>query len=257
MSCPAKSFAGAIAATLLLGACSGELSTLDPAGPAASRIATLWWVMLGGAFVILLGVMGTAIYALRSAAKERNFSTRKVLIGWGLAFPIATLLALMAVSFLPGELLPRSPEENAIRAQAHQWFWTFDYPGGERTIDVLHVPAGEEFAIAITSEDVIHSFWIPRLGGKIDAVPGKVNHIRLKADRPGRYLATCAEYCGIGHAHMRFEALAHRPEDYAAALTAATDRAAARAPVLEQRDAPAALVIEEWGDYLLDWLGIT
>jgi len=221
-------------------------------------VATLWWVMLAASAVILTGVVGTALYALRPVRKEREFSTRKVLIGWGLVFPVVTLLALMGFAFLRGEqLLARADgAEGAIRANAEQWAWTFQYPGGQQTTHVLHVPAGEEFTVAITSADVIHSFWVPRLGGKMDAIPGKVNLLRLQADQPGIYRGICAEYCGIGHAHMMIEVRAHAPGDYSRALAAASDVPNDISPVLEQRPAPAGSIIARWADYLFDWLGI-
>jgi cytochrome c oxidase subunit 2 len=249
----------AAAGALLLAGCAGELSTLDPAGPAAARVATLWWVMLGGAVVILTGVVGTALYALRRVARQRTFSEGRVLIGWGLVFPVVTLLALMAFAFLRGEqLLGRGdPADQPLRAHSQQWSWTFGYPGGEQTSQILHVPSGQEFTLAITSGDVIHSFWVPRLGGKMDAIPGKTNQLRLQADQPGIYRGVCAEYCGLGHAHMQFEVHAHLPEDYPAALASAAEVVADPLPVLEQRPAPVGTLIGRWADYLLDWLGVT
>jgi cytochrome c oxidase subunit 2 len=242
-----------------LPACSGELSALDPAGPAAERVAALWYIMLWGAAVILTGVMGVAIFALATAARERQFATRKVLIGWGLIFPVLTLSALMAFAFLRGEqLLARGDDEaGAIRVHAERWQWRFAYPGGQQSANVLHIPAGREFAVVITSEDVIHSFWVPRLGGKIDAVPGKHNHLRLRADRPGIYYGQCSEYCGTGHAHMQFEVHVHPESDYPAALAAADDVEAVPLPVLEQRRAPASHTIERWTDKVFDALGLS
>ncbi|MHB9880582.1 cytochrome c oxidase subunit II [Pacificimonas sp. ICDLI1SI03] len=245
------------AGSVCLAGCTGEFSTLQPAGPAAQHVATLWWGMLAGAAVILTGVLGTAIYALKRERALRNISSRRLLIGGGLIFPTVTLLILMAFAFLAGDtLLARADgSDDVIRVRAQQWGWTIDYPGGERTENVLHVPAGEDFTVAITSEDVIHSFWVPRLGGKMDAIPGKENRLRLQADLPGTYRGTCAEYCGIGHAQMQFEVRAHPAADYAAALRGASLRPAEDRPVLNPRRAPAANIIERWTDYLLDWLG--
>ena len=214
--------------------------------------------MVWSAAAILGGVMATAIYALATAGRKRQFSTRRVLIGWGLVFPTVTLTALMAFAFLRGEqLLARSEDEaQAIRVHAERWQWNFAYPGGERSANVLHIPAGREFAVVITSGDVIHSFWVPRLGGKMDAVPGKRNHLRLWADRPGVYYGQCSEYCGPGHAHMQFEVHAHRPAEYAAALAAADDIEARPLPVLDQRTAPASGTIERGLDSALEALGL-
>ncbi|MCX9148002.1 cytochrome c oxidase subunit II [Erythrobacter sp. WG] len=243
---------------IVLPGCSGELSALDPAGPAAARVEVLWLILVWGAAAILTGVMGTALFALATAERERRFSTRRVLIGWGLAFPTVTLSALMVFAFVRGDqLLAREEDEStAIRAHGEQWRWRFAYPGGAQSTGVLHVPAGREFTVIVTSADVIHSFWVPRLGGKMDAIPGRRNALRLQADRPGVYLGQCSEYCGPGHAHMHFEVHAHPPDAYAAAMAAADDAALAPLPVLEQRPAPAARTIETWADRVLDMVGL-
>jgi cytochrome c oxidase subunit 2 len=89
------------------------------------------------------------------------------------------------------------------------------------TRNVLHLPAGTPVDIVVTSKDVIHAFWVPTLAGKVDAVPGRTNRLRIQADRPGQYEGQCNEFCGLGHAVMRFVVFVHRPEDYAAALAQA------------------------------------
>jgi cytochrome c oxidase subunit II len=241
-----------------LSGCAGDLSILDPAGPGARQVANLWWVMLAGATVILLGVVGTAIYALRKADRPRTFSDRRVLAGWGLLFPLVTLGALMGYAFFRGDILLPGYDDRqpVIRAHAQQWFWTFEYPGGAQSLQVLHVPEGEHFTLAITSEDVIHSFWVPRLGGKMDAVPGKENFLRLRADEAGVYRGVCAEFCGIGHAHMQLEVHAHPSTAYAEALAEGSDMHLRELPVLTPRPPPASKVIAAWTDYLLDWLGL-
>ncbi len=93
--------------------------------------------------------------------------------------------------------------------------------GGVETKNVLHLPAGMPVDIVVTSHDVIHAFWVPRFAGKIDAVPGHVNRLRIQADRPGRYEGRCNEFCGLGHPEMRFVVIVHRPEDFSAALAQA------------------------------------
>src|SRR5690606_30660635 len=89
-----------------------------------------------------------------------------------------------------------------------------------RTINVLHVPAGVPIHVRIMASDVIHSFWVPRIAGKLDAVPGKVNRLRLMIDEPGEYAGVCAEFCGDGHTSMRFNVIAHSLEDLESALAA-------------------------------------
>jgi cytochrome c oxidase subunit II len=251
--------AGCAASLLLLPACAGEFSTLEPAGPAAARVAELWWVMFAGAVLILTGVVAVVIYALKRDRPVPHFSDGRVLVGWGLVFPFFTLFALMVFAFLRGEqLLARpDPDISLIEVQSDQWSWTFTYPGGARTTGVLHVPAGETFHVNVSSADVIHSFWVPRLGGKIDAIPGKVNWMALRADEPGIYRGVCAEYCGIGHAHMMFEVHAHSPESYQRALEQdLTLQPEEELPVLEKRRAPAGDALRNAADYLLRWIGV-
>ena len=107
------------------------------------------------------------------------------------------------------------------------WAWHFEYPDRPewgRTKD-LHIPAGRPVDVTITSSDVIHSFWVPRLAGKIDAIPGRANTLRIEADRPGRYGGTCAEFCGTGHTGMSFDVIAHPPATYEKTMAAMEKRA--------------------------------
>ena len=109
----------------------------------------------------------------------------------------------------------------AVQANGRMWVWEFSYPsveGPSLTTNVLHIPAGEIVDVRVTSSDVIHSFWSPRLAGKIDAVPGHENVVRLTAERPGTYRGVCAEFCGVGHTQMHFTVIAHPPEEYEQAL---------------------------------------
>ena len=112
-----------------------------------------------------------------------------------------------------------APPKDALRVKVigHQWWWEFQYPElGIVTASDLHVPAGRAVSLEIASADVIHSFWVPRLGGKRDAIPGGVTRIVLTADAPGEYYGQCAEFCGASHANMRHLAIVHAPEAFAA-----------------------------------------
>ncbi|UEM01340.1 cytochrome c oxidase subunit II [Skermanella rosea] len=221
-----------LAAAALLGGCGGPFSTLDPAGPAAQSIATLWWVMLAGSVVLFALVMALFGFAfLRrhpSGNSDRPVGQAFVLWG-GLVMPVAVLSALLGYALFTGERLVPRQGDGALRIDAHarQWQWEFAYPdapGAASTIDVLHIPAGRPVDIHVTSGDVIHSFWAPRLGGKIDAIPGHTNVIRLFADRPGIYHGKCSEFCGTGHAMMGFTVEAHDAAGYPARLTAPQDQ---------------------------------
>ena len=215
--------AGSLAA---LSGCRGPLSTLDPSGPAASSIATLWWVMLVGAAVLFLLVVGIFVLVVRRPGWGSSVSPTRWIVLGGLVLPAFVLLPLLAYGLVTGERLlplPGSAPPQRIEAVAAQWHWSFRYPGhgGAETRNVLLLPAGMPVDMVVTSKDVIHAFWVPRLAGKIDAVPGKVNRLRIQADQPGRYEGTCDEFCGLGHTGMRFAVIVHRPEDFPAALAQA------------------------------------
>lgn len=200
----------------MLAGCDTPLSTLAPAGDSANAIAILWWVMLVGATVIFVGVLGAALYPLVRRRAAVKLPERALLIGGGLVFPAVVLLALLISALLVGDRLSPRGEADVLKVEAvaERWAWTFHYPDGRApTRDVLHVPAGAPFEVHVTSRDVIHSFWLPRLGGKIDAIPGQVNVIRLQAAQPGVYRGQCAEFCGVGHAAMSFTLQAHAPGD--------------------------------------------
>lgn len=208
---------------MALAGCAGPLSTLDPAGPSAANIANLWWVMFWGALVLFGLVMALLALSILRPAAVAAIKPSHWIIGGGLVMPIPILIALLVAALLLGEqLLPKPGGVAPMRIEAHasRWEWRFSYPEvpGASATEIMHIPAGEPVDIVVTAADVIHGFWIPRLGGKVDAIPGHPNVIRLQADRPGIYRGICAEYCGEGHETMGFVVEAHAPADYAAAV---------------------------------------
>lgn len=158
--------------------------------------------MLGGSAVLFALVMGLyAAVILRPGFGARLSRDRWIAWG-GLALPIPVLAALTAAALWVGEgALHRGAEPIRIGAEASRYAWRFTYPDRPPS-DVLTIKAGQVVELEITSTDVIHSFWVPRLGGKMDAIPGRVNRLRLMADTPGSYGGLCAEYCGTGHSQM-------------------------------------------------------
>ncbi|MEI2416836.1 cytochrome c oxidase subunit II [Orrella sp. JC864] len=218
-------------AALLLAACGGEpLSALEPAGPAAESIARAWWLMAAGAAVILLGVTLLAAYAVwrKSGALPEQAGRRLILAG-GVVFPLAVLMLLLGYGLAMGHgLLPAAGHAGQpvyrVDVLARQWQWDVFYPEAEAegppraSVNVLHIPVGQPVDVHVSSADVIHSFWVPRLGGKIDAIPGRVNVVRLQADQPGAYEGICAEFCGLAHARMRMQVHAHEPQALQAQL---------------------------------------
>ncbi|WP_368408532.1 cytochrome c oxidase subunit II [Caldimonas mangrovi] len=198
-----------------LAGCHGAQSALDPAGPAAHAIATLWWWMLGYGTLVLLGVVGLWLLALRRQPRhwgeeQARRTGRRWLVFGGLLLPFGSVAVLLAFGIPAGHrLLPlplEGPQPMRVDVVAHQWWWEIRYPGtGVQLVDELRLPAGRPVDVHTTSRDVIHSFWVPRLGGKIDAIPGRTNVIRLQADAPGLMRGQCAEFCGDAHAHMTMQ----------------------------------------------------
>ena len=231
----ADGFRGALAfsSALPLAGCTGDLSALDPAGPFAAAVAKLWWLMLAGSAAIFLVVLGLFLLALfRPGALRRVAPSRWIWVG-GFFFPLVTLVVLIGHGLMRGEYilnLEAGGEPVHVEARGSMWHWDFRYAEGARTSrGILHVPVGRTIVVTATSEDVIHSFWAPRLGGKIDAIPGHAATVRILGDHPGVYGGICSEYCGTGHEGMVFEVHAHAPEDFEAVLAGLPqDRQAAR-----------------------------
>lgn len=210
---------------LLLSGCSGPFSTLDPAGPSARDVAGLWWAMFGFATLVLMVVTALWIYAIRRPASHPDQKSAQVMqnrwvIWGGLALPLGSIALLLAFGIPVGHrMLPLPSETGAvlqIEVTGHQWWWAVYYP--EQNIgltDEVHIPVGTPVDVVLRSTDVIHSFWVPRLGGKMDMIPGRINVLRLQADEPGVYRGSCAEFCGVGHAHMQFTVTAYSAEDFA------------------------------------------
>lgn len=184
--------------------------------------ADLWWGMFTVAALVLIVVVALWIYALCRAPRTYDAATqrriaRRWIIGGGIVLPTVTVVTLLAFGIPMGHRMLPLPDERAFRIDvtAHQWWWEVRYPDhGITSTDHLVIPAGRPIDVHVTSADVIHSFWIPRLGGKIDVVPGRTNVLRLQADEPGRYRGQCAEFCGAHHAHMVFTVDALDPDAF-------------------------------------------
>ncbi|MFN4129096.1 MAG: cytochrome c oxidase subunit II [Paracoccaceae bacterium] len=197
---------------------------MHPAGPAAAAIATLWWVLLAGAVAIFVMVMVLLVLAFRISGSDEPNAVRgqegRWIIGLGLVFPSVVLAALLVYGLVIGErLLPRGGTDIVrVEAEARQWAWRFAYPDlrVDATDGVLHIPAGRPVDVHITSLDVIHSFWVPRLAGKLDAIPGHVNILRIEADLPGTYAGVSAEFSGVGYRDHTFVVTAHDTDGWTA-----------------------------------------
>ncbi len=206
--------------------CRAPLSALDPEGPAARSIATLWWSMFVGAAVLFALVMGLLWWAYRKPGFGTQSSQRTWVFHAGVIMPGIILTALAGFALVLGERLVARGHDEIVQvdAIATRWAWHFRYPqiDSARSSTVLHIPAGRPVEVRVVSEDVIHSFWVPRLAGKIDAIPGHENRVQLLAERAGHYEGVCAEFCGLGHAGMRFRVVAHDVREYEAVVREGT-----------------------------------
>ncbi|MGD8174838.1 cytochrome c oxidase subunit II [Marinimicrobium sp. ARAG 43.8] len=217
---------GKIAVVVSLAGCSGEFSALDPAGRSAREVAWLWWGMFGFATLVLLALIGVWWYAMSRHSKalsetQAESQYRRWLIGGGLVLPVAAIAVLLAFGIPVGHRMMPLPEKDGfalrIEVTGHQWHWEVRYPEGNIELrDEIHIPVDTPVDVHLTSADVVHSFWVPRLGGKLDLLPGRTNVLRLQADEEGTYRGQCAEFCGVGHAHMHFTVTVHAADDYAA-----------------------------------------
>ncbi|MEH6565236.1 MAG: cytochrome c oxidase subunit II [Halopseudomonas sp.] len=204
------------------------MSALQPAGPSAQASAWLWWGMFGFFTLVLVVVVLLWLYAIRRdpgevSDRQAQRSQNRWIVGGGLVLPILSITALLIVGIALGQRMLALPlatgEPLQIEITAHQWWWEISYPGSDIVLrDEVHIPAGVPVDLQLTSADVVHSFWVPRLGGKMDMFPGRTNTLRLEADHPGIYHGSCSEFCGQGHAHMHFTVEAHEPAAFEAWL---------------------------------------
>ena len=192
-------------------------------------------MLFAGAGLILLGVTALTFFALLGRPDRRAAMGRPwLVIGAGLLFPLFVLTALLVYTLPIGAELARKAEPDALRVEVtgKMWWWEVRYgdPGSQVvSANEIHIPAGKQVEIIVDSTDVIHSFWVPNLAGKIDMIPGHRNALRITADRPGVFRGQCAEYCGAQHANMVLYVVAHPPDAFEAWL--AGQRRPAREPV--------------------------
>ncbi|HEX4493665.1 MAG TPA: cytochrome c oxidase subunit II [Acidimicrobiia bacterium] len=219
-------------AGLLLAGCGNSKSPnmLDPKGTEARDIASVWWLMFGLAAFVYIVVGGLIIYAVRKgrrrsrAERDANdsvepdtprFDDHMVLWG-GIVVPLVILFVLAVVTVTTTNAL-RRPASDALRIDVvgKRWWWAVSYPTTHFvTANDIHLPAGRPIELHLTTADVIHSFWVPQLAGKVDMIPNQDNLLRFVAKTPGTYRGECAEFCGLQHAHMDFVVVVQSQGDY-------------------------------------------
>ncbi|QDV42386.1 Cytochrome c oxidase subunit 2 precursor [Stieleria neptunia] len=195
-------------------------STLDPAGVGAERIAELFHWMVGGGVLIWLIVVGVAVYSLIVPGGHRPRLTKTLVIGGGAVFPTLVLTCLLcyALAMLPELHQPAPKASLTIDVSGVRWWWRIGYRTGENgrveTANEIRLPVDQPVEFKLRSEDVIHSFWIPALGGKVDMIPGRETRLKLHPNRVGRFRGACAEYCGTAHAQMAFDVIVMPQADF-------------------------------------------
>ena len=208
---------------VLLSGCSPTSPTwLNPASPNAAMASSLFNVVFIVSVIVFIIVETLLLY---SVIRFRHKSTdgmptqihgnTKMEIAWTVA-PALVLIVVFAFTLQTLNTLEDTPA-NALKVKvsAHQWWWQIEYPDqGVITANEIHVPVNQPVSFSLEGNDVIHSFWVPELGGKRDVVPGKVNSTWFRPTKLGTFHGQCAEFCGTAHANMRFTVIVESPEDF-------------------------------------------
>jgi cytochrome c oxidase subunit 2 len=201
-----------------------DIPVFNPASPQGRAISELFFAVLVICGVILAVVTGlVACNLVRSRARPGAGEPRQVSGNRSLEilWTVVPFLVLVWIFVLTVQAMhasdPAAIGPPDLTIIGHQWWWEVRYAQpGVVTANEIHIPAGERLLVRLESADVIHDFWAPQLGRKMDMIPGLTNHLWLQADRPGTYPGACAEYCGAEHAWMRFQVIAEPPADFAA-----------------------------------------
>ena len=230
---------------LLLAACGDEelpQDSFDPQGPVARQLDDLVkpvGIIAGFVLVLVLSLVTYAAIRFRRRSEDEApvqvHGNAKLELAWTIA--PAAVLAVVGVltvgTVFDIDARPEGPDVLDVTVTGHQWWWEYEYPGtGVTTANELHIPVGRKVAVTLLSDDVIHSFWPPKLAGKVDVIPNRVNHMVIQADEPGTYFGQCAEFCGLSHANMRLRVVAQPQAEFDAWLASN-----ARAAVLPDAEA--------------------
>lgn len=195
-----------------------------PAGDGAHVIADISQVLFIGAtaiFVVVFALVAVALFG--SAAARRRLSSPALIVGAGIAFPVVALTALLVYALSTGPSMAGDGAKPAVRiaVKGELWWWRVRYHDASGavlfdTANDIRIPVGAWVEFELSSDNVIHSFWVPELAGKLDMIPGRVNRLRVRAQTAGTFTGQCAEYCGAQHANMKFNVVALEPDAYQA-----------------------------------------
>ena len=236
---------------------SGVTSILESNSAPAREVRSLGYLVVAicaGIFVVVQTFLVLAIVRGVRASRVANasassgaepvqvFGSLPIEVAWTvIPFIIVFVLTMVTIRTIRDIDLTKPPEGAlTVTTIGHQWWWEFRYTAADGstviTANEMHIPAGRPIWVELKSADVIHSFWVPRLAGKLDVIPGKTNALWIEADVPGIYLGQCAEYCGTQHAHMLLRVYAEEPAQFDAWLAAQAAPAVEDATVTVGRD---------------------
>ncbi len=230
---------------LLAAGCSGRHNWLAGAGTEAARIEGLFWVLLAGAAAIWCLVIGAAVYAQKRQVDPSLERQARWFIIWGGAVaPTVIVGGLLVWGLVILRDITADSGDLTVRVDGERWWWRVIYEGPDgpfETANEIRLPMGQTALFRLTADDVIHSFWVPALGGKMDMIPGRETTLALTPQEAGNWGGLCAEFCGGAHALMRFDAVVMEPEAFEAWL------AAEAAPAEVAPDDPGFAVFREEG----------
>jgi len=211
----------------LVAGCREGQSALTPHSVQAAEIAQLSWVLFVGGSLILVVVIAATWVAIRGpAAIRQRLATQRMVVAGGIIFPAIVLTALLFFNIALMQSSARAPADKPgtvpIAVAGEQWWWRVNYNGSAgspvATANEIKIPIGRDVLFTLSSADVIHSFWVPSLGGKVDMIPGRQTRLRVHATRPGVFRGPCAEYCGGPHALMALPVTAMPADEFDAWL---------------------------------------
>lgn len=216
-----------------LSGCNTHQSALAPFGAEADALRSLLILLLIGAVLLAAGLFWLMRRAVTSAEGAITHQQGMRMVLWlGGVFPTILLGGLLVYSLPMMKPAPVGPADLRIRVDAQQFWWRTQYrtPGGPvEGANELRLPVGRTVSLELTAGDVIHSFWVPGLAGKMDMIPGRVTNLVVRAEKPGRYRGVCTEFCGLSHALMAFDVVAMPPAAFDAWLAAQARPARAEA----------------------------
>jgi cytochrome c oxidase subunit 2 len=214
-------------------------SALNPGGSPADEIAVLFWWMTAGSLLIWIAVLALAIYVVRAVpndARERQ-AKRLILAGTGSSAVVLAALLTYGLLLLPRTLQPAPPGTLRVWVHGEQWWWRIHYQPADSPAFALaneiRLPVNRPVEFLLESDNVIHSFWVPSLSGKMDLIPGRTNRLVLRPTRTGTFAGLCAEFCGRAHATMRLTVIVLPQNEFDRWIAEQTSPAVAAVPATQ------------------------